>query len=850
MGKKKTGKKRNDYQAGRLGARSRIMADKPIDRQLIYLLSGVLPFVCMIIIYALFKVYPFGERTALVMDLNGQYADFFMYYHRVLSGQDSLFYSFTKEMGGNVFGLFAYYLSSPFFLLALISPPSVMPEMIALITALKIGACGLTFSIFLIHVYKKDNICVVLFSCAYALMTYSMHYSMCIMWLDGVIWLPLVLLGIERILDGKSPLLLLISYTAALISNYYTAYMTTIFAGLFFFYRWTAREDKKSVKDIIIKLLKVIGTGALGILLSAWVLFPTLMDIMQGKLATSAYVADGFLNKGIESIWRRLFIGQYDSITNSGTPNIFCGVLCALMIALFFLNPKIKLRVKLAALCMYAVLIVSFFIKKADMAWHLFQYPNWYPYRYAYVFNFFSVMLAFAGFINIDKAQLKYMLAGAAVYAVVLIFVWYAKHDVLTNIKLARLTMVLAAFYAAAVVLYHSQPEYRQRACAVLIAVTCAELIANGFYTLKGLDGEHKFKLRGEYTDKVATISDAVRYIKTADDGFYRAEKTISRTDNDSMSFGYNGMTHYSSTYNNNVRSFNRNMGMLQESVLIRYMGSTIITDSLLGVKYIVSDSDVNDDYELIYENDGCRIYKNPYALPIAFAAPVSSLETPSYSGSFMRNQDAFMSSVLRQSVVTRVGTADFTASEDAMYYFESSRKYGGNIKLTVNGESVPYKYDKHEKKLFYLGRFSKGDRVQVTLDNTDAQRRITVYAVNDDAVRQNIENKINNCGFTVTDHGRRWIEGESELKHDQLLFTTIPYEKGWRVYVDGERKEVEKAQGVFLAVRAGEGRHTVRFEYRTPGFAGALIVSLLTLAAILVYIYRKQIAAAIRRKK
>ena len=103
----------------------------------------------MLVIYALMDVFPFGDKTALVMDLNAQYADFFAYFHRVLLGDESQLYSFTKEMGGMCSGLFTYYLSSPFFLLAAFFPQSAMPEGIALITALKIGACGLTFTVLL-----------------------------------------------------------------------------------------------------------------------------------------------------------------------------------------------------------------------------------------------------------------------------------------------------------------------------------------------------------------------------------------------------------------------------------------------------------------------------------------------------------------------------------------------------------------------------------------------------------------------------------------------------------------------------------------------------------------------------
>lgn len=808
----------------------KINAGISADKRLIYLLSALTPLLCMLVIYAVFGVFPFGDRTVLVMDLNGQYADFMMYYRRALLGGDSLFYSLTKEMGGNVFGLFSYYLSSPFTLLMLFFPNEVMPEGVAVITILKIAASGLTFSVFLRNVFKNNSISIVLFSCAYALMTYSMHYSMCIMWLDGVIWLPIVLLGIERIMDGKSPLLMLAAYTVTMISNYYTAYMTTLFTVIYFCYRYAVREGEKSAKDFFKKLLKTAIAGALGVLLSVVLLFPTFMDILQGKLAGGGgYSPNEFLNGGITNIWRRLFIGQYDSITNSGTPNIFCGVLCGLMTGVYFFNPKIKVRAKIAALCVYAVMFVSFFIQKIDIVWHIFQYPSWYPYRYAYAFNFFSVMIAFLGFINMDTAPIKWTAFGVSAYAALMICVRIFADSMLTNKSLAMLTLIAVAVYAAAVLCLRAcGGRGRNTVYALLIALTCAELITNGYFTICGLDKEHTYQSRGEYAEDVGVVSSAVDYVKAHDSGLYRMEKTIARTDNDSMSFGYNGMTHYSSTYNSNVVNFNSRMGMLQEYILIRYLGSTVITDSILGVKYIVSDYNVNDAYEPVTETADYTVYENPYALPLGFAANASAIKSPSYVSDYMENQNLFVSSLLgvspaKNAASSTDGAAEFTVGSDASYYIEVNEKYDGDINLTVNGEKTSCEYGNRGKKIFYIGDYKSGDNIRAELENNLS---MNVYSVDTDILGRSCAEKRGESGFNVTRYTNTEIEGTCTLGEDEILFTTIPYEKGWSAYVDGEKVPAQCAQGVFLAVDAGEGEHSVTLRYKVPGFAGAAAVS------------------------
>ncbi len=255
-----------------------------------YALAFLLPCAVMLCVFAATGVFPFGEKTLLATDMDVQYSSFFSYLHRALLGKESLLYSFQKGAGGNVWGLFAYYISSPFFLLAAFFPNSAMPEGIALITLLKIGTAGLTFSIFLNGVFKKRNAATVLFSVIYALSSYTARYSVCIMWLDAYIWLPIILLGAERISEKKSPLPFIFSYAILMISNYYTCFMASIFTAIFFIYRYFTRGGELSVRDFLKKAGVMLGSAMLGVMLGAFILIPSFLDLSAGKLSTASYV--------------------------------------------------------------------------------------------------------------------------------------------------------------------------------------------------------------------------------------------------------------------------------------------------------------------------------------------------------------------------------------------------------------------------------------------------------------------------------------------------------------------------------------------------------------------------------
>lgn len=109
-----------------------------------------------------------------------------------------------------MWGILPYYLLSPFNFILLFFTSSQMPTAIFIMTILKIGACGLTSYIFLNRIFHKTW-SPLIFSVCYAFMSFNMVYLSHIMWLDGVILLPIVALGIHRIIDKKRPLCYIIS---------------------------------------------------------------------------------------------------------------------------------------------------------------------------------------------------------------------------------------------------------------------------------------------------------------------------------------------------------------------------------------------------------------------------------------------------------------------------------------------------------------------------------------------------------------------------------------------------------------------------------------------------------------
>ena len=130
------------------GTSAAVCTEKKRDRS--YLIwTFLLPFSFMLLIYALDKVFPFGDNSVLLLDLNGQYVGFFEALRAFVYGEGSLLYSFARTLGGEMMGIYAYYLASPLSYIVALFPKAYITEALLLMFLLKTGLCGLTFGIYL-----------------------------------------------------------------------------------------------------------------------------------------------------------------------------------------------------------------------------------------------------------------------------------------------------------------------------------------------------------------------------------------------------------------------------------------------------------------------------------------------------------------------------------------------------------------------------------------------------------------------------------------------------------------------------------------------------------------------------
>mgnify|MGYP006384115913 CR=1 FL=1 len=115
----------------------------------------VLPCVILLAIFISYGFAPFGEKSLMIMDMSGQYSEFFCGLKNINPQNGGILFSWSKALGGNYAGVFAYYVASPLSFITLLFPNEYMHIGVFVLTLLKIGLCGLTFGMLMNHFSKN-----------------------------------------------------------------------------------------------------------------------------------------------------------------------------------------------------------------------------------------------------------------------------------------------------------------------------------------------------------------------------------------------------------------------------------------------------------------------------------------------------------------------------------------------------------------------------------------------------------------------------------------------------------------------------------------------------------------------
>ncbi|MBR1450492.1 MAG: YfhO family protein, partial [Lachnospiraceae bacterium] len=590
---------------------------------LITLLAFIIPALIMLLIFIIGDFAPFGNVSVLVADMRYQFVDYIGYMKSVFFGNNDMFYTFSKTFGGDMMGFASYYLFNPFFLILLPFPNDMLPVGIVIMLIITSGFMGLNFHLMLRAIWG-NRFSSVIFSTAYAMMGFNMAYINCIHYFFSIMMLPIIILGLFRIMTGRRPNIIYIGSVAlSVISCYYIGYMILIFTAAFFICMLVSDTiEYKDNKDRIKNAWTVFYSTILGIGISAFSLLSVLFSLEgQKKAIFKGLMFDRTFS--IIEFFSGLYTGSFRGNISDGLPVIYSGVITVLFVFFYFFNKTIKLRQKICALILFVFLIVGYWIDAFNVMWHGFAHPIGFPYRNSFLFSFLMLFVGYSGFVHIKEGFKK-----KNANIIVVIFIVYSAFLYLTGNEYAGPKSILITYLtlAAALILIVAMNEknrYVIPAVAGLFVLQFADSLYNGSVSLDAYfeDKYSREESIDEYKDYIDSTQKLVDYVNAQDSSFFRMDKMFRRSNNDPLMFAYNGLSHYSSCETDQVKTFMGRMGFRNnESWAFYGDASTGFADCFMGLKYLLSPFDeTSKPYKSIYSQDERYIYCNPYALSLGF---------------------------------------------------------------------------------------------------------------------------------------------------------------------------------------------------------------------------------------
>lgn len=588
--------------------------------------SFLIPFLILALVYLSIGIYPGSSRSILASDAFSQFSNFHASFRNVLLGKQSIFYTWNASLGLNYLSLISYYLGGIFTPLVFFFPNQMMPDALYVLTLLKVGCAGLAFW-FLARTFKIPRWGHVALSVSYALISFITAHSEIIMWLDAFFYLPLVILGIHRVMDLKRPKLLFISYLLLFLSSFYMGFMIGVFSFLYFIARLLTNWSEYKKTIVPYGITSLLAGGA-----SMIIVLPAVLDLRSNGEALSQITTLKTEATSYLDLIMKNMIGVYDTTKYGSIPFVYAGLLPLVLCLFYFASRKVPLKNKFLYGSLFAILIASFYLVPLNLFWHGMHAPNMFLFRYAYLFSFLVLLLAGKGWEKIEQDDRGLLLGIILVVAALFAVAWGIKPEgSYTYVTMTSfvLTVVFLGIYAFAVGFYQHKKLSFNHLSILLLLIMSAEALVNTNSMIHGILDDWNYASRSLYTDPYPDLKALVNETKKDSDSFYRLENLDPVSANDSINYGYSGISLFSSIRNRNSSSYLDKLGFRSRgtNLNIRYNNNTLLMDGFTGIKYNISKNESTFSkygFRQAGQSGDYTLYQNVNALPLAFTAPLS----------------------------------------------------------------------------------------------------------------------------------------------------------------------------------------------------------------------------------
>ena len=826
--------------------------------------SSIIVCFVILLLFVFKKMLFFGNNSLVEQDAYYQYVDFFCWYKDLLSGKNTLNYTFYKQLGGTAIPLFAYYLASPFNLLFFFFPKEKAPDFIDLLFVIKSAVASFCFSLYIVKRFKPLPVYSTVLGICYGLMEYNVAQCFNIMWLDGVYMLPFMALGIYYCISEKRIVPLSLATGLSILFNWYTGGINCLFSiALFLFEEFEIphpiNTPKERAKTFFTDSFRFALSLLLGVLLSSCLFLPSVIALRSGEGSSFdwAEVHNALLGS-IFSVAQNNVIGSF---SEPGSVSLFCGSFVVLTVIHLFRDKKNSLMEKLRVGYLLAFGVLIFIYDPLFFAFSLFKDVSSYWYRYSYVGCFIILYIAAKQLSttenNYDNRK-SYLLDWLIASGIIIIGSFInPKWD----IKLVYTTVAFSLFEVCVFPVSCKKKIRGKLKSSIFVAICATELLLNAYFIVDNWIVPNMNDTKDKYAEYITNLDLSINDIHVRDQGYYRISQTVYRGGtqsyaaavNDSMANGFAGITGYSSLSENIQTNLESNMGYNCWAENLQVVRTSIIpTDSLLGVKYVISNYPIqgliNIGSSPLYAE--CNLYENPYVLPIVFSVngipnESDSLRTATNPFEYI---NALYSDLIGERIVIfkpvpylyssdgNIDTFNITSSMNDSLYGLVNKDHAGVV--SINGREwfsfgewqsqtlfyIPYHSDCNNNVIVSIESSTPGafyDSIFYKIDFSELQRATRLLIDND-----SVENLVIEDGNVTC-----CVNADS----DTYLQTSIPLANGWTAYVNGNKTEIIPFADGLIRIPLQEGINNITLKYQTPGIViGMLLSSVAALSIVL----------------
>lgn len=774
-----------------------------------------------------------------------------------------------------------YGLFDPFYLIAHILPNSWIIASYEIIVISKFLATALFMYLYLR--YKKiTHLTATIFSTAYMLSGYALvMFARHPMLASGMMYLPLLIWGVEKCFAKQRPYLLVITNVVLLLSNFYLFYMCTLFVLVYVLCYVKGQGKKIFEKESIQNYFKIGFCYILTALLCAVVLLP----MIYGFLTSARGSNKGFAFPTINT-YLQLLLGLFAPINaqNFYVVGISFVVLLLMLFTIFKGKNKTYQLLSIVMLCSLVIPFVGYIM-------NAFNYVSG---RYFFLFVFTAItssalaleewkdkIVEYNVVIKVCKAFGLVVIAIATLGCMVLLANVLREGKVGNGWQIGIYIFIIAIgilvgyLFAISKIKINNLPKFITPK-RVQVAVLCMCLVVGFGYNIYYAK---QFSTVGKVYE--ATSSTAEKYVGNIDnDSFFRVDKGQKKSKEYFANYENNGLiNNYASTFQYNTVSNGQVFNWLKSIGQAGYthtlgMGGLqgrLAPNAILSTQYYLTSTFAPFGYEKVEGIETEDVYKNEYALPFGFVYQHAMSEKEYNALPIEERANAMLQACIVQNSEENFIPQSRALKLETDLHLTNVELQNQHISAQDHAEiTLTFPTDEYAEYILVFNNFKK-DNSKDTLDKKVVNTKTTQIKISsdDNQMLQNLYDKGTQMYHGLVDFvfplGQQKNGGSVSISLTQgeysfddmtifaynkedykndiaqfdeyltdvvmtnkqikgkittnggMLFLSLPYSKGWTAYVDGKVVELDRCNIGFMGVKLSEGVHEIKLTYHTP---------------------------------